>query len=275
MLRRHQRALSRFEPGSELSRLNGDPAPSRVVSELTARAIAAALVAAQRSGGLVDPTLLGALEDAGYAHTRVGAEPAPLRDALRAAPERRAVGAAPEASWQAISVLGHEIRRPPGVRLDLGGTAKGLAADRAAALLAGHASFAIDAGGDVVIGGRSGMPRTVAVAHPLEGGHALEFELTAGAVATSGIGTRVWRTKAGYAHHLIDPATGRPAWTGVIQATALGRTGVDAELLAKVALLSGPEGGARMLEQAGGMLVLDDGEIVLVGALRDRVREAA
>ena len=79
-------------------------------------------------------------------------------------------------------------------------------------------------------------------------------------MATSGLGTRIWRTGSGFAHHLLDPATGRPAWTGVIQATAVGSTGVEAETLAKTALLFGPERGLRVLEPEGGALVLDDGQ---------------
>ena len=75
--------LSRFDPDSELSHLNADPEPSRVSSRLTVGAVAAAIHAAERSGGLVDPTLIGALEAAGYAESRRNATPAPLADALR------------------------------------------------------------------------------------------------------------------------------------------------------------------------------------------------
>ena len=159
------------------------------------------------------------------------------------------------------------MHRPAGVRLDLGGTAKGLAADRAAAHLARQTTFAIDAGGDIVLGGASGLARRVSVANPLEPGTAaLDFELISGAVATSGLATRVWRTPTGYAHHLIDPSTCRPAWTGVIQATAVAGTGLEAEALAKTALLSGPEAGLDLLRPAGGVLVLDDGEVLVAGA---------
>jgi thiamine biosynthesis lipoprotein len=172
-------------------------------------------------------------------------------------------------------VTGREIRRPPGVRLDLGGSAKGFAADRAAASLAGQGTFAVDAGGDIVLGGASGTPRRVTVAHPLEKRPALEFDLAGGAVATSGLGTRIWRTGSGYAHHLLDPATGRPAWTGVVQATAVASTGVEAETLAKTALLLGPERGMRVLEPGGGSLVLDDGQVMIAGPLRARALEAA
>jgi thiamine biosynthesis lipoprotein len=286
-----QAELTRFDPGSELSLLNADPAPARVTSKLLAAAVAAATAAAEWSGGLVDPTLLGALEAAGYPESRIGVKPASLPAAIRVAPPRApaapARARAPSAgdggeparehgpAWAAIEVAGRQIRRPPGLRLDLGGTAKGFAADRAAAPLAGQQAFAVDAGGDIVVGGVAGTPRTVTVAHPLEGGLTLEFDLSAGAVATSGLGTRVWRTESGFAHHLLDPSTGRPAWTGVIQATALAASGVEAETLAKTALLSGPRRGLELLEPSGGALVLDDGEVVLAGPLRELAREAA
>lgn len=276
LLRRHHRALSRFDVHSELSLLNADPAKERRLSELTAAAIAAALWAAERSGGLVDPTLLGALERAGYARSRVGAEPAPLREALRSAPARRPAAPSPGAPWRALAITGDTVRRPAGMRVDLGGTAKGLAADHAAAILARQTTFAVDAGGDVVLGGASGLARRVSVAHPLEPDTAaFDLELVRGAVATSGLATRVWRTPTGYAHHLIDPSTGLPAWTGVIQATAVADTGLEAETLAKSALLSGPEAGLAMLHPAGGVLVLDDGEVLVAGSLRRPLKAAA
>ena len=114
----------------------------------------------------------------------------------------------------------------------------------------------------MVLGGRSASRRLVSVCPPARSRSTRwNSSWSAGAVATSGLGTRVWRTETGFAHHLIDPATGRPAWTGVIQATALASSGVEAEMLAKMALLSGPELGLAVLEHAGGVLVLDDGEV--------------
>ena len=106
-----------------------------------------------------DPTLLGALEDAGYAASRVGVEPAPLDQALRAAPRRRA--ATPGARWREVRVdhAAGTIARPPGLRLDLGGSAKGLAADWAARRLAPHGRFAVDCGGDVRLGGSHDVAR--------------------------------------------------------------------------------------------------------------------
>ncbi len=81
----------------------------------------------------------------------------------------------------------------------------------------------------------------------------------AGGVATSGIGRRSWLGADGRpAHHLLDPATGRPAFTGIVQATALAPSAVLAEIHAKAAVLSGPARRRRWLPW-GGVLVLDDG----------------
>ena len=70
------------------------------------------------------------------------------------------------------------------------------------------------------------------------------IKLGLGGIATSGLNVRIWRGDDGrYSHHLLDPSTGEPAWTGLIGATALGDSAVEAETLAKAALLSGPERG--------------------------------
>ncbi len=248
-------------PASELSVLNADPRPVVPASPLLRHAVAAALLGARRTGGLADPTLLGALEDAGYATSRVGVEPASLRDALRAAPPRRP--AQPGGRWREVRVdhASGTIARPPGVRLDLGGSAKGLAADWAARKLAG--SFAVDCGGDVRLGGT----HDVRVRGTDE-----TLRVTDGAVATSGLDRRIWqRPDGGYAHHLLDPSTGAPAWTGLIAATALAPTALEAEALAKAALLSGPERARGVLAARGGVLVHDDGRVERVG-LRPAVR---
>ena len=99
--------------------------------------------------------------------------------------------------------------------------------------------------------------------------------MTTGAVATSGLQTRVWHGEHGFAHHLIDPARGAPAWTGVIQATALAPTALEAETLAKTALLRGPHAGRAVLARHGGALILDDGRLLLAGGLAASPTRAA
>jgi thiamine biosynthesis lipoprotein len=237
--------LTRFDAGSELSRLNADPRAEVPASPLLRAAVRAAVAAAHATDGLVDPTVLDAVEAAGYMHSRRGVAPADLRDALRTAPPRRPAHPDPRARWRAIEVTDRSIRRPPGLRIDLGGIAKGLAADLAAAHLV---SGVVDCGGDIRV---AGPPRVVLVAHPLTGEPAAELTLDGEGVATSGVDRRIW---AG-GHHLIDPSTRRPAWTGVIAATAVAPTAAEAEALAKAALLTG-----RPPDH--GVLVLDDGEVI-------------
>jgi thiamine biosynthesis lipoprotein len=266
------RELTRFEPSSELNHLNAHAGEPVRVSETLLGGVQAALQAARLSDGLVDPTVLSELERAGYATSRVGISPAPLADALRWAPPRSPAGPGPAAEWKRIHVDAdeHVVRLPRGVRLDLGGSAKGMAVDLAAQMLAANPAFAIDAGGDIRIGGTYATPRTVEIAHPLRDQPAHNVTVTAGAVATSGLRTRVWRAGDGFAHHLIDPACGVPAWTGVIQATALAPTALEAETLAKMALLSGPLAGRAALERYGGALILDSGKLILIGELDTR-----
>ena len=220
--------LTRFDPASELCALNADPRTEVPASPLLRRAVQAALLGARRTGGLADPTLLDAVEAAGYARSRVGVAPARLDAALRAAPARRP--ATPGHRWKTVEVRDETIIRPPGLKLDLGGSAKGLAADWAASRLGGR--YVVDCGGDVRVGGTHDVALR---------GTTHTLRVTDGAVATSGIDRRVWRRPDGsYAHHLLDPGTGEPAWTGLVSATALAPTALEAEALAKAALLSGP-----------------------------------
>ncbi len=105
------------------------------------------------------------------------------------------------------------------------------------------------------------------VASPFSGAVLHTFHVADGGVATSGISRRSWLDARGRpAHHLLDPATGRPAFTGVVQATALAPTALEAEVLAKAAVLSGPDAAPGRLPH-GGVIVHEDGghEVVAPG----------
>lgn len=252
--------FSRFDPLSELSLLNAAMSARVRVSETMCLFVAAALEAARRTGGLVDPTLVGAIEAAGY--TRHIDGELDLQAALALAPARMPAGPAEAARWREVHVDRDAlvVQRPQGVKLDSGGIAKGLFADLASDMLSGCDSFAVDCCGDLRIGGRAELPRLIRVDDPFGRDILHEWESAATAVATSGIGRRAWLGADGFpAHHLLDPATGRPAYTGVVQATALAPTAVDAEIRAKAALLSGPRDGRDWLRPHGGVLVFDDG----------------
>ena len=263
--------FTRFEEDSELSELNRDPRETVPASAMMLRLVRAAVHAARLTGGLVDPTLLGELETAGYRRSRGtlgGPTGVEIRQALDAAPPRRPAMPRSDARWREITVdeQAGTITRPPGLRIDLGGVAKGAFGDLLGSVLAGHDSFAVDASGDVRFGGRHTLARPIAVAPPAGGAPLHTFELQRGAAATSGIGRRAWSDAEGRpGHHLLDPATGRPAFTGLVQVTALATTGLEAELRAKAALLSGPARAAEWLPD-GGATVDDDGVVTVFAA---------
>ncbi len=264
LLEWHHR-FSRFEADSELSRLNRDPRQTVPITPLMRRIIEAALAGARDTEGLVDVTLGAELARAGYASHFEGTG-IPLARALSVAPARVAARAHPSASWRQIVVdrRAGVVSRPPGMQLDPGGIAKGVFADELSSLLAGFDAYALDCAGDLRLGGRAGTVRDVHVASPFDDTTLHTFRLAAGGVATSGIGKRSWLTPAGGpAHHLLDPRTGTPAFTGVVQATALAPSATEAEVLAKAAVLSGPERAARQLPH-GGIVVRDDGGYEIV-----------
>lgn len=223
VLRRLHGELTTFEADSALSRLNDDPRPV-VESTLYVLRLAAAVEPAGRlSGGLVDATI---------------GSPG-VYDAWRT------VG---------VNLRRTAVVRPAGVRIDSGGLAKGMAADLVAHRLGARASFAVECLGDLRVGGQAGRSRPVQVTDPFGGTEPVAIlGLRSGAVATSGTTRR--------AGHLIDPRTGESADTGIVQATAIAPTGLEAEVRAKGALLAGPRGAARHLPD-GGVLVLGSGAVV-------------
>ena len=253
------RTLTRFDTASELCRLNADPRERVPVSPLVERLARAAVWAGEASGGLIDATLAREIEAAGYAGSRTGLVAAPLGAALAAAPVRRPARALARPGCAQLSVQGAAVARPPGVRLDSGGLGKGLAADVAAELVPGGVRYAISAGGDMAVGGGDWE---VAVAGAFDGAEVHRLRTGPGGVATSGVHERLWQREDGrFAHHLLDPSTGEPAWTGLVAATAAGASALEAEVLAKTALLSGPVAARRVLRRRGGVLQHDDGRV--------------
>jgi thiamine biosynthesis lipoprotein len=219
--------LTRFEPSSELSRLNADPRPTVPAGALLRRFARAVHWAGTTSGGLVDASC----SPPGVPSTWPG--------------HREPVAAG---GWRHVHAGHAHVLRPPGLHLDSGGLAKGMAADLMAAALAGCQTWMVDCRGDLRLGGRSGRERDVRVADPFAADHVLQtLRVRRGAVATSGITRSAW---AG-GHHVTDPRTGRPADTGLVQVTALADTGLQAEVRAKAALLAGPGRAPGHLPPAG------------------------
>lgn len=260
--------LSRFDPESSLSQLNRHPGRWVLVPPLLHRAVQMALGAARATEGAFDPTILDALEAAGYSRSfELGpAQPAENLPVVR--PNRwREIRAAPTtpAVWL-----------PPGIRLDLGGIGKGLAVDGAMRRLRQAPRALVNAGGDLALRTAPGdRPVPVEIEDPFNPERTLATAyLYSGAVATSSILGRRWGRGL---HHIIDPRTGRPAATGLVAATVFADTAVRAEVLAKSCIILGARRGLALLETQGcrGLMVSDDGNLILSPGMEEYMHAEA
>jgi thiamine biosynthesis lipoprotein len=228
--------LSRFRADSELSRLNANSGAVFVAGDVLWDVVALAVQGAHRTDGLYDPTVIDALETAGYDRpfAELGCDgdvPAPLRR--------------PVATWRDIRLdpATREISLPPGLRLDLGGVAKARVAELAADALA-------------PIG-----PIAVADPHRAEADLALLLIRDRG-VATSGVDYRRWQRGGRAQHHLIDPRTRRPAETDLLSATVVAPRASEANLHALAAMVLGSRAGLTYLtgqSDVEGLLIYADG----------------
>jgi thiamine biosynthesis lipoprotein len=256
-----ERRLSRFLDDSELSLINRASGQVHLVSPVMAEVIQAALNAAEVSEGIVVPTILEALEAAGY--DRSFDQIPPRQDATQGAPSF--VG-----NWLEIEFnsRARSLRTPKGVRLDLGGVAKGWAADRAAGRLSRFGPAMVDAGGDIAVSGPKldGRPWAIGVADPRsQDGQLALLKITRGGVATSGRDYRRWKVNGDWRHHLIDPRTGQPAITDVFSVTVVAPSVREAEIAAKVVAVLGSQEGLDWLDRrnsVAGLLVLETEEVL-------------
>lgn len=219
--------LTRFSSASELTALNRQAGAWVDVSPLLADLLQVALWAYERSDGLVHAGVLPAVLAAGYRrHFNLGPE-SPTPRPLPPPPLR-----------EMLTVRGGRARLRRGTAVDLGGLAKGWMADRLAVRL--QPASVVNLGGDLRAAGDVAWPIGFA-----GGAWALRDE----GAATSSVRHRRWRSGEGWAHHLIDPRTGVPSVTGVAQVQVAAASALEAEVLAKQALLLGPEGGRALLQR--------------------------
>jgi len=251
--------LSRFRPDSELSQVNLGSG-EQLISTVLARVIRAGLLAERQSNGLVSPLMLNALEAAGYDRNFADL---PVEISAPVDPPIW------NTNWNLqLDFDNHTLILPPGARLDLGGIAKGWAADRAAQRLGKLAPALVDAGGDIAASApqADSSPWPVGVADPLDPEAQLDLVmLWRGGVATSGRDYRRWRKDGRWQHHIIDPRTGLPAQTDVLSVTVVAPSARMAETAAKTALILGSLDGLRWLDERpelAGLIVLDDGSTI-------------
>jgi thiamine biosynthesis lipoprotein len=266
-LDRIDRLASRFRDDSEIARLHRAAGRQVRVSDDLLDTVLVALRAAEATDGAVDPTVGRAMERLGYD-----------RDfALVAA---GVPGRLPPAhgvpGWRtvAVDVGAATIRIPEGVVLDLGATAKALTADRVAARVGRECGCGalVSLGGDVAVSGAPPGGFAVGLGDDwrvIDDG-AGSVAVTDGGLATSGLAVRRWRLGADEVHHIVDPATGRPAvpvWRTVTVAAA---SCVDANTASTAAMVKGagavPWLRARALPAR---LVTTGGEVITVAPWPD------
>jgi thiamine biosynthesis lipoprotein len=239
---------SRFDPGSELSQLTPRVGTPVVASPVLFQSLQFALAVAADTDGAFDPTVGHKMEQLGFDREyRTGAT-AQTDIATSATPTYRDVVLDVDA--QTVTLL-----RP--LLLDLGAVVKGLAVDLAANELRPYGNFAVNAGGDLFLGGHNvdGAPWSVGIRHPRNAAAIIAtVRVSDTAVCTSGDYER--RVDEGKAHHLLDPRSGLPA-DAVASATVIAPSAMVADALATAAFVLGPVDGIAFLErqQVEGLLI--------------------
>ncbi len=257
--------LTRHSEFSELSALNADPRSEVELGPTLAAALRAGRMANEATEGLADVTLLDA---------RLAAE-----NADAATPAEAQSGRAMFWSLSSGPRGTATVRRPPGLRFDLGGIGKGWIADRALDALATWPSAVIDADGDMAVRCAPGRFWEVGIDDPrAPDGLLAVLRLAASqsmperwGVATSGTSIHRWNVAGEVRHHLIDPRTRMPAVTDVVQATVVAGSALRAEALAKAMVIAGTVDGFALLERArvlGAVVLTAGGEtLALPGTL--------
>jgi thiamine biosynthesis lipoprotein len=257
-----EQTLSRFQPDSELSRLNRAAGKPVRVSHLLLKVLQTALTAALATEGMFDPTLLNQLVRMGYDSSF---------DLLPLSLPKSISSAVPGGGWRKIQVdVEHQyVTLPEGVGLDFGGIAKGMAVDAALDLLSrlGITPTLVNAGGDLAV---LGLPANAS--HwpiGIEGKQVTwNISLRSGALATSGVARRHWQQGTQRRHHIIDPRLGESVQSNLWSVTVAAERCEQAEVAAKVAFLLGPERGRDFLHRHGiaGLFLLEDGNQISAGS---------
>jgi thiamine biosynthesis lipoprotein len=265
-----EQVLSRFRIDSELTLLNQTHERAVQVSQILWDVFQAAQDAEQMTNGLVTPTLLDAIIEAGYDR--------PFEELPHLAAFTPASVKTTSAQLSAITVneAARTITLPLGMGLDFGGVAKGWAAHQAMKRLqaegledpATGGAVLIDAAGDIAIGGprADGSEWQIGVADPFHKGEEIEtLFLNQCGVATSGKDRRRWTRDGVLQHHVIDPFTNQPAETDLLTVTVIAPNVMQAEAAAKAAFILGSRLGMEWIEKHpafAALFILDSGELL-------------
>ena len=251
---RLEQCFSRFLPDSEVARINAQAGKRSVrVSTSMFALMEQAQLIAQASAGAFDCTIAPLVDVLDWKHTR---KPPSVRKRLKTQARVDYKNLHRDISTQSIGL----IRR--GMGLDLGGIAKGYAADRCASLLHDHhiSSAILDLGGNVMAMGRNegGNAWKVGIRHPLHFDQLLGYvEAEDAAVVTSSGSERWFLDRRGRKwHHILDPRTGCPAESDLLSITVIGPSSCICDGLATALFVMGIEAENLLLRQFPGYQIV-------------------
>ncbi len=257
-----EQVLSRFRYDSELTLLNQKHGQPVRVSQILWDVFQAARQAEQMTNGLVMPTLLDAIIEAGYDR------PFDELPHLATPTPASVKTSAPTLTEIVVNETAQTITLPLGMGLDFGGVAKGWAAYQAMKRLKVEGAALVNAAGDIAISSprADGSEWQIGVADPFHKGEDIEtLFLNECGVATSGKDRRRWTRNGRLQHHIIDPFTHEPAETDLLTVTVIASNVMKAEAAAKAAFILGSRVGLEWIEahpEFAALFILDSGELL-------------
>ena len=265
-VRRLEALLSVTDEASEIARLNETGAAA--LSDETASLLRFALDMGGKTGGALDVTLYSVVRAWGFTTAE---------DDYRVPDDAELSALMARVGWENVSLDGNDAHLPEGAMVDLGSVAKGYASDRLAALLreGGADSALIDLGGNIYCVGakKDGSSWRIGIRDPKDTtGYVGAIAVKDRAVITSGSYERFFTADDGTVYgHIFDPATGRPADSGVVSATVVGESGLLCDALTTALYVMGTERAAALLEtlpNIEALLVDEDGVIWITPGLK-------
>ncbi|MBE0671245.1 MAG: FAD:protein FMN transferase [Anaerolineales bacterium] len=257
-----EQSFSRFRPASELSLLNRTFDQPIHVSDAFWDVFQTAMWADEFTEGLVTPTVLDAMLEAGYNQPFESMQKYQINSILQTSLE------IPPLSMVIADHSAQTINLPRGVRLDFGGVAKGWCAHQAVERLKEQGPCLVNAGGDIAISGSqsNGEPWLIGISNPFKEESDLEvIHVHRCGIASSGKDRRHWNRNGVFQHHIIHPQTGSPAETDLLRVTVIAPTVMEAEAAAKTVFILGSQNGLEWIEDhsdLAAVLILESGEII-------------
>lgn len=259
--------LSVTDENSEIYAVNHSSGTPVRLSSDTERILSFALDMAQKTNGALEPTIYPVLTAWGFT---TESYQIPTREKINQLLQ--------SVDFHRVQIKNHSLALPDGMQLDLGAVAKGYTGDEIANLLknSGVTSAIINLGGNVqTIGTRpDGSMWRVGLKAPDADGHIGILEVSDCAVITSGGYQKYFIGEDGKQyHHIIDPATGRPAESGLVFVTIIGKEGKLCDALSTALFVMGTEDAILYWKQYGDfemILLTDKDEIYITEGLENR-----